>query len=133
MRWYSGSNVIIVRPFLLPAIKLKFSSCKNGVWPIGYFPIAMSALVAFDQYQYNKTDEKRVYYTRNVQNPACWFIQADKSYCLTSLLWHWSCNDWFNQLNETLGATVAPLFYQILNISLKKLPAHFVISATKNR
>ena len=29
---------------------------KNGIWPIGYFPIVISVLVAFDQYQSNNTN-----------------------------------------------------------------------------
>jgi len=33
---------------------------------LGYFPIVMSALVYFEQHQYNNTNEKRAYYTRNV-------------------------------------------------------------------
>jgi len=54
MRWSGGSNDMIVEPILLTSKKLKSSSLKNRVWPIGYFPIALSVLVAFDHHRYNK-------------------------------------------------------------------------------
>ena len=56
MRWFKGSNVMIVGPNLLTSKKLKSSCWKNGVWPIGYFPIDVSMLVAFDHYRCNKTN-----------------------------------------------------------------------------
>ena len=46
MRWFSGSNVMIVGPILLTSQKLKSSSWKNGVWPIEYFPISVSVLLS---------------------------------------------------------------------------------------
>ena len=42
-----GGSVMIVGPILLTSKTLKSSFWKNGVWPIGYFPIAVSVLVAF--------------------------------------------------------------------------------------
>jgi len=34
-----------------------FSPLRNGVGLIGYFPIATSVLVVFNQYKYNKTNQ----------------------------------------------------------------------------
>ena len=57
---------------------------KNGVWPIGYFPLAISLLVAFTSTNISITEPINAYYTRNVQNPSCWCIQAGKCYGLVS-------------------------------------------------
>jgi len=34
------------------------------------------------------------YFARNVQRTERCFVQAGKCYCLMSLLWRCSCNDW---------------------------------------
>jgi len=52
MRWFCGSSVVIFGQFSVSSKKLKFFLFKNWVWPIGFFPIVISVLVAFNQYQY---------------------------------------------------------------------------------
>ena len=87
MRWFSGSNVMIVGPILLTSKKLKFSSWKNGVWPIGYFPIAISLLVAFGHYRYNKTNECILYLWKLQQVILIWFCKFScKSEIIIGLL-----------------------------------------------
>jgi len=96
---------------------------KNGVWPIGYFPLAISLLVAFTSTNISITAPINAYYTRNVQNPSCWCIQAGKCYGLVSFggdVDHATIG--FNQYTELLSATVSLLFYVILNIRLNQIP-----------
>jgi len=80
---------MIVGQYLVSSKKLKFFVLRNGVGLIGYFPIAISMLVVFNQYKYNKTNqciplyvyefnqykyhntnESILLYTRKVQNSA---------------------------------------------------------------
>jgi len=100
----------------------KFSSWKYRIWPIGYIPIDISILNAFNQYQYNKTNQWIRYEKR--PNPVCRCIQAGKCYCLMFLLWRWACHDWVNQPGELLSATVSLHFYLIFNIRLNKILAY---------
>jgi len=50
---FASNNAYVRRDLWQFTTKVKkFSSWKNGVWPIGHIPIAVSVLVAFNQYQY---------------------------------------------------------------------------------
>jgi len=127
MRWFG--NAMVVGPFLQSSKKLKFSSWKMEFAQLGIVLIAISVLVAFNQNQYNRIN---AHYMRNFHNPACWCIglQACKYYCLMSFLWPWSCNNWVNQPNKLLSATVSLHFYLLLNISLYKILAHSIFVRT---
>ena len=76
---------MIVEPFLVSSKKLTFFVFGNGVRPIGYFPIAISVLVAFNQHTYNKTNQCILRYTRKLQTSAHVDMPGDLHMLLMSL------------------------------------------------
>jgi len=62
-------------------------------------------------------------FEKSPKSRACWCIQADKRYCLMSLLWRCLCIVWVNQTaNLTINLAnwpVQPFLYSFINIRLK--------------
>ena len=109
MRWFSSSNVMIVGPFLVSSTKLTFFvfkkwrffvSLKKRVRSIGYFPIALSVPVAFNQHIHNKTNQCILRYTKKVQNSARVDMPRDLQMLLMSLFRVCSCNDWASKVQS---------------------------------
>jgi len=101
MWWFIGRNVMILDHLsCLQRNWSFFSTLRNGVRFITYFPIVISPLVAFNQNKHNETNI--LLYEKNPKFRACWCLQSCKCYCLVSLIWRCSCHDWVNELPNYL-------------------------------